>query len=113
MSLFNKQKYYIRFGDLPPHERSGIWKSDELIGYEDGVSVYNCCVENNIHKLILPTPLSSSSLFTIQGFILSDKRKVYLLTGTEVGKGTDGEPIIRNIRIIKISVSQTTYTFNL
>lgn len=101
MSLFNKQKYYIRFGDLPPHERSGIWKSDELIGYEDGVSVYNCCVENNIHKLILPTPLSSSSLFTIQGFILSDKRKVYLLTGTEVGKGTDGEPIIRNIRIIK------------
>jgi NAD-dependent DNA ligase len=40
-------------------------------------------------------------LFTIQGFILYNKRKVYLLTGTEVGKGTDGEPIIRNIRIIK------------
>lgn len=101
MNLFNKQKYYIRFGDLPPHERSGIWKSDELIGYEDGVSVYECCIENDTHKLILPIPLSSSSLFTIQGFVLYDKRKVYLLTGTEVGKGTDGEPIIKNIRIIK------------
>jgi hypothetical protein len=51
--------------------------------------------------LVIPTPLNVSSLYTIQGFILYNKRKVYLLTGTEVGKGTDGEPIIRNIRIIK------------
>lgn len=101
MNLFNKQKYYIRFGNLPPKERSGIWKSDQLIGYEDGVSVYDCCIDNGTYKLVIPTPLNESSLYTLQGFTLYNKRKVYLLTGTEVGKGTDGEPIIKNIRIIK------------
>lgn len=100
--LFNlKQKYYIRFGDLPPHERSGIWKSDQLIGYEDGVSVYDCYEKNGKYQIVLPLPLTASLLYTLQGFILYDKRKVYLVIGNEIGTGTDKEPIIKNVKIIK------------
>ena len=40
-----------------------------------------------------------SSLYTIQGFILYDKRRVYLVSGTNVGTGTDNEPVIRNVKI--------------
>jgi hypothetical protein len=99
MNLFNNKKYYVRFGNLPPHEKSGIWKSDKLIGYEDGVSVYDCCIDNGTYKLVIPTPLNISSLYTIQGFIMYDKRKVYLVTGEEVGKGTDNEPVIKHVKI--------------
>jgi hypothetical protein len=49
--------------------------------------------------LVIPTPLNVSSLYTIQGFILYNKRKVYLVSGIEVGKGTDNEPIIKNVKI--------------
>ena len=98
MSLFDK-KYYIRFGNLPPHEKSGIWKADQLIGCEDGVSVYDCCIEDGKCKLVIPTPLSVSSLYTIQGFILYDKRRVYLVSGINVGTGTDNEPVIKNVKI--------------
>ena len=99
MNLFNNKKYYVRFGNLPAHEKSGIWKSDQLIGYEDGVSVYDCCIDNGTYKVVLPTPLNISSLYTIQGFIMYDKRKVYLVTGEEVGKGTDNEPVIKHVKI--------------
>lgn len=98
---FNKQEYYIRFGALPPYEKSGIWKADKLIGYEDGVSVYNCQKIDNKYNLVLPVPISSQSLYTLYNFIIHDRRNVYLVQGTKVGVGTDKEPIIKNVKIIK------------
>lgn len=86
---------------MPPYERSGIWKSDQHIGYEEGVSVYDCLEKDGKYEIVLPTPLTASSLYTIQGFILYNKRRVYLVSGNEIGQGTDKEPIIKNIRIIK------------
>ena len=65
------------------------------------MSVYDCYEKDGKYHVVLPTPLSSSSLYTIQGFILYDRRRVYLVDGNEVGRGTDKEPIIKNIRIIK------------
>ena len=34
-------------------------------------------------------------------FKINNSLKVYLVTGDEMGKGSDNEPVIRNVRIIK------------
>ena len=92
---------YIRFGELPLHEKSGIynWAEQKIVGFEDGVSVYNCCYINNQWKILLPNVLKHTTLDTLYGFIY-DKKPAYIVSGNEVGKGSDNEPLIRNCKVI-------------
>lgn len=99
-------KYYIRFGEIPPNEVSGIYKSGERIGEEKGVSVYDAACINGEWRIVLPTKLKMEVGFDLYAFIdeynrVPKTRKMYLVQGKEIGKGSTNEPLIKDIRIIQ------------
>lgn len=109
---------YVRFGEIPPEERSinfrkmslddnsdFTWECEhygaELAysrvkekDFEAGVSVFAADENGNV---IADTDILKSDL----EFRLKEKCVAYLVEGEEVGKGVDGEPLIKNIKIIK------------
>ena len=93
---------YIRFGDIPTNGKSKVYNGEIEIGIEEGISVYPAFEgkEGNI-ILGLNLPVTKTSLHTQQHLLEYDNRPCYLVTGDYVGKGTDGEPLIKNVRIIK------------
>lgn len=78
-------KRYIRFGEIPKNERSTNYFTKE---YEKGVSVFDENLELTNLRLV-------SSLANRIG------TKAYIVTGDEVGKGNDGEPLIINVKVIE------------
>ena len=102
---------YIRIGDIPENERSGIYRSGEKIGEEDGVSVYNAVVGMNKDKtlwsIVLPSPITETVVNDLQIFhtlINCDSYEtpsIYLVEGDEVGYGSSNEPLLRNVRIVQ------------
>lgn len=92
---------YIRFGDVPSNETSKIYRGEVEIGDENGVSVYPAFEVNGDIVLGLTLPITRTTLYTQQHLLEYDDRPCYLVSGDYVGKGTDGEPLIRNISIIK------------
>ena len=102
--------YYIRIGEIPSDEKSRIHRGDAIIGEEEGVSVYNCVEINGFYHIVMPLPMKEGQGQTYECLIqnvtecrykINRPSKVYLVTGDEVGKGSDNEPVIRNVRIIK------------
>ena len=96
-----KKPLYIRFGDVPSNETSKIYRGEEEVGNENGVSVYPAFEVNENIVLGLTLPITKTTLYTQQHLLEYDNRPCYLVSGDYVGKGTDGEPLIRNISIIK------------
>ena len=94
-------RYYLRFGEIPENEESGIWQHGDFVGKEIGVSVYDAVIKRNNILIALPLPMTESTLDTFQGFVEYDNRPCYLVTGKMVGKGKDGEPLLKNVKIIK------------
>ena len=95
-------KYYLRFGDIPENEKSGIYRREELIGFEDGVSVYDVVIsEDGKISVGFPLPATESTLDTFVGFIKYHNRQMFLVDGDFVGRGTDGEPLIKNVKILQ------------
>jgi hypothetical protein len=93
---------YIRFGDMPSNGKSKIYGGeDEEIGEEDGVSVYPAFEADGNIVLGLTLPITKTTLYTQQHLLEYDDRPCYLVSGDRVGKGTDGEPLIRNVSVIK------------
>lgn len=92
---------YIRFGDIPENERSKVWNDDEIIGELEGVSVYPAIIdgEGNI-SIGLTLPVTRTTLDTLNVLLAYDNRKCYLVDGDYVGRGTDNEPLIKNIHIV-------------
>ena len=101
---------YIRFGYIPKSERSNICKdmncSDSIIGQEQGVSCYECLKVDEKFRIIYP-PFNSlwdkSALnlnILIKRFI-DNETKCFLINGNVVGRGTDNEPLLRDIQVIK------------
>ncbi len=97
-----KQKsLYVRFGDIPDNEQSKIYNGENEIDIENGVSVYSAFIDGDNVILGLTLPITKTTLYTQQHLLEYDARPCYLVTGDYVGKGTDGEPLIKNISIIK------------
>ena len=93
---------YIRFGDIPKDELSIKWDGDNYVHAERGVSVYNCLyVGDDIIGVVLPLPITKQALDTFTGLVRYDDRPCYLVTGDCVGRGSDGEPLLRNVEIVK------------
>ena len=93
---------YIRFGNIPEGERSTVWRVETEIGTERGVSVYNCLmVGDEVIGVVLPIPITEQSLNTFQSLVQYDDRPCYLVEGDCVGRGSDGEPLLRNVNIVK------------
>ena len=49
----------------------------------------------------LTLPTTKTTLYTQQHLLEYDNRHCYLVTGDCVGHGTDGEPLIVNVKIVK------------
>lgn len=87
---------YIRFGDIPENERSYNTADD---CYEDGVSVYASEITS------VPPESDAAGMFvpvgskTLQILMLA-QRDTYLVKGSHVGTGVDGEPLLRDVEIV-------------
>ncbi len=102
------KKHYIRFGEIPENEASGIYRGEEKVGEEKGVSVYDAVEIDGEYRVVLPHPLLKEVGFDLYNFIQAteymyetEHRPMYLVQGDEVGKGATNEPLLRNVKIIK------------
>ena len=92
---------YLRFGKIPENERSGIYKGDlGKVGEERGVSCYRGVVIDNKVYVIMPHMASSTYYWLIDEYNRG-KTPLYIIDGEEVGEGSDLEPLLRNVKIIK------------
>lgn len=94
---------FYRFGEIPKNEKSCIWKGDEKVGEEPGVSVYEAHKNiNGTYSPVLPFPTNEMAF---NDFIYNVKYftgNKYLVTGDLLDEtGTDGEPLIKNVKILK------------
>lgn len=96
-----QKSLYIRFGDIPSNEKSKIYRGEKEIGEENGVSVYHAFEVNGNIVLGLTLPITKTTLHTQQHLLEYDDRSSYLVKGDYVGKDTDGQPLINNVRIIE------------
>ena len=96
-----QQPLYIRFGEIPDNEKSKIYRGEEEIGEEDGVSVYPAFEVNGDIVLGLTLPITKTTLYTQQHLLEYENRPCYLVKGDYVGKDADGQPLIHNVQIIK------------
>ena len=93
---------YLRFGDIPPNEESGIYKGDMgRIGSEIGISCYRGVVIEDKVYIIMPHIPSTTYYWLIDEYNRG-KTPLYIISGDEVGVGTDGEPLLKNVSIEKI-----------
>jgi hypothetical protein len=114
MTDINNRKLYLRFKRIPKNGRSGIYRSGKRIGTEVGVSVFELENINGELRLVFPVRIADNTIHNldetpegycndfsmlwhefIQGLI-----PAYLVSGNEVGKGNDGEPVLENVKII-------------
>lgn len=104
------EKFYIRIGDIPSEENSAVYRGDIVVGYEDGVSVYDCVEIDGLYRIIMPFPLKEGQGMTYESLIqeitqcrykIENPRNIYLVSGIEVGKGHDNEPLIKEVKILK------------
>lgn len=110
------KRYYIRFGKIPPTERSRIHSGGDVIGEEIGVSCYDAAYIDGEWRIVYPNPCKECTVDTLHGFILGccgvnkfEDNDAYLITGDKVGYGSDGEPLIRNVRVIANITDQFKY----
>lgn len=102
------KKHYIRFGEIPENEVSGIYRGEVKVSEEKGVSVYDAVEIDGIWRVVLPNPLLKEVGFDLYNFIQateymyeSEHKPMYLVQGDEVGKGATNEPLLKNITIIR------------
>ena len=89
-------KIYIRYGDIPPDGKSKIHnKIGNVIGEEKGVSVFEYIEGRGI---VVPDNQNARDDF----LKLSNSywKPAYLVSGEEVGIGSDGEPLLDNVKVI-------------
>lgn len=97
-------KRYIRFGDIPENEVSGVWCDTIKVREEKGVSVYDAVMIDNQWRILLPHTLKKEVGFDLYNFIGGTENgniPMYLVEGNEVGSGTTNEPLLKNVRIIQ------------
>lgn len=94
---------FYRFGEIPENEKSCIWKGEEKVGEELGVSVYEAHKNiNGLYSPVLPMPATINTFDTFIHFIKYYSGKKYLVIGDVLPSvGIDGEPIIVNVKILK------------
>lgn len=103
VKLEKSETFFIRYDEIPPNERSSIWRGEEKIGEEQGVSVYEAHKNlNGTYSPVLPMPASDTTFDTFIHFVKYYSGKEYLVTGDLLPfTGTDGEPLIKNVKIIQ------------
>lgn len=89
------QDLYLRWGRLPKCGQSRNYATGEL---ESGISAYTA--EWNPATERVEFAEDGTLGGTAFGYVLSGRSDCYLLTGTEIGRGSDGEPLLVDARVI-------------
>jgi hypothetical protein len=88
-------KIFIRYGNLPRRGRSTDYASGKR---EKGVSVYDATrdlLTDSVWPNLLGGALPAAAI--VRG---AESAPVYLVSGRKVGIGTDGEPLIKEVKVI-------------
>ena len=90
---------YIRFGEIPDDEKSRIYRGEEEVGKENGVSVYPAIMDEGGNWCIgLSMPVTKQALHTFQALVEYSDRPCYLVEGDYVGRDSDNQPTIKNVK---------------
>jgi len=92
----DSQDVYLRYGEIPANERSLNHASRE---YEDGVSVYNGKL--NKQGEVMVTPNTPAQIWGEKAYSNLTDKPLYIVRGDHVGFGSDGEPVLRNVTIVR------------
>lgn len=106
---------YLRFKDIPRNKKSSIYRNSIKVGEELGVSVFELTEINGVLRVVFPVYIENSIMknfdLTPEGYsndfsmlwneFIGNQIPAYLVSGTEICKGSDGEPVIKDIKIIK------------
>lgn len=96
---------YIHIGDIPKNGKSRIHCGDKLIGEELGVSVWEAVELNGKYRILIPNPCNANAMGDLDSTFLRSHyyraQTVYEVDGDVIGIGSDGEPLLTNIRNIK------------
>ena len=97
------KKLYYRFGDIPEDGYSSIWRIDELIGNEKGISVYEAYKNiDGTYVPVIPFPVTEKVLNDFTYYMTYYYGSRYLVTVDLLDeRGSDGELLIKNVKIIK------------
>lgn len=103
--------YYLRIGEIPPNEKSKIYQWDPThtsriaVGEEKGVSAYRLAYSsiqgwgldlNDIRH----SSTGADTIIELVKAVNTNEKRIYLITGDEVGLGLDNEPVLRNVQVI-------------
>lgn len=101
-------KEFIRFGELPKDGKSTIFKGNEPIGKESGVSVYEVYRNDNGYYVpVLPYPMTEHTLDDYVYHLNYFRGRVYLVHGDIVGYGSNNEPLVDIKTMIEIQNFKT------
>lgn len=92
------EKCYIRLGDIPKDELS---LNHSTKNFEKGVSVFRGIVYKGNYLPIVEYPEDAGTIIPMQSLFSYCGKPAYLVEGDEIGLGSDGEPLIKNVHIIK------------
>ena len=90
--------------NVPYVNAASLWNNnDEVIGKEKGVSVYEAHKNiNGTYSPVLPFPTNEKAFNDFIHHIAYFTGNKYLVTGDLLDEtGTDGEPLIKNVKILK------------
>lgn len=103
--MTNMRFCYIRIGEFPPTGKSRIHCGDELLGEETGVSVWEAVELDGKYRILIPNPCNANAMGDLESDFLRShyyiSRPVFEVEGDVIGTGSDGEPLLANIRNIK------------
>ncbi len=92
-----EKRIFIRFGNIPQDGKSKIHNGDEgVIGKEIGVSVYEAIQDGGNIKILIPKN-ETCVLVSMSGCF---DKPAFLVEGDIIGTGSDGEPLLINVKII-------------
>lgn len=69
-----------------------------------GVSCYECICFNNQYRVLLPyrpTRYTCITLHNLYERYFDGDINMYIVTGIAVGYGSDNEPLLRNVKVVK------------
>ncbi len=92
-----EKRIFIRFGNIPQDGKSKIHNGDEgVIGKEIGVSVYEAIQDGGNIKILIP----KNEICVLVSMSGCFDKPAFLVEGDIIGTGSDGEPLLRNVKII-------------
>ena len=95
---------YIRYGDWPEHGKSKnhlVTKETGKDVWENGLSVYHCELDIDAGHWEIELSINEDTISGTLSSLYHSNRPIYLVAGEEIGEGSDGEPLLKNVKVLK------------